>query len=57
MSFYENNFILKWIGILGWIIWSIQIVLKIISFMLSELMNEFYKMEDILKAKARINMI
>ena len=26
-------------------------------FMLSELMSEFYTMEDILKAKARINMI
>ena len=25
--------------------------------MLSELMSEFYAMEDILKAKARINMI
>ena len=74
MSFYENLFILKWIGILGWrdkmlilygydpqvlvrIIWSIQIVLKIDSFILSKLMSEFYAMEDILKAKAKINMI
>ena len=41
------------------IIWSIQIVLKIIFFffLLSELMSEFYTMEDILKAKAKIKMI
>ena len=41
------------------IIWSVQIVLIInkLFFILSELMSEFYAMEDILKAKAKINMI